>query len=131
MTRRLGAAILLLYPRRIRNRHGGELMALIDDLIQQDGRSRAGLFIRLAVDGLVQRVASVTTAWMLAAVLAGTSLTGLVASDFATASAHESTATTLHKVSNRQLAARQGSDRDCTMIHPSRLTRSCGSGKRR
>jgi hypothetical protein len=89
VSRRLTRAILLLYPRPVRKRHGPEIAALIDDLIARDGRSRARLFIRLAVDGLVQRTAATTTAWTVAAVLAATSLAGLTASDFAAASAHQ------------------------------------------
>lgn len=89
MRRRLVCAILLLYPRRVRKRHGPEIMALIDELIAHEGRSRARLFIRLALDGLIQRTATTTTAWTVAAVLATTSVAGLVASDFATASAHQ------------------------------------------
>jgi hypothetical protein len=82
-------AILLLYPRRVRKRHGAEIVALIDDLIAQEGRSRTRLFIRLAVDGLVQRIASTATVWSVAVVLAATGFGGLVVSDFAAASAHQ------------------------------------------
>ncbi len=87
MRRRVTRTILLLYPRRVRNRHGTEIAALIDDLITHDGRSRARLFIRLAVDGLIQRTATTTTVWTAVAVLAATSLGGLAASGFAAASA--------------------------------------------
>ena len=73
MRRRLTGAILLLYPRRVRERHGPEIVALIEDLIAHEGRSRTGLFIRLAVDGLVQRIASTATVWTVAAVLVATS----------------------------------------------------------
>jgi hypothetical protein len=88
MRRRLTGAILLLYPRRVRKGHGPEIVALIDDLIAHEGRSRAGLFLRLAADGLVQRIASTATARTMLAVLAATSLGGLAVSDFAAASAH-------------------------------------------
>ena len=74
MSRRLTCAILRLYPRRVRQRHGPEIMALIDDLIAHDGRSRAGLLIHLAVDGLGQRIASTATVWTMVAVLAATSV---------------------------------------------------------
>jgi hypothetical protein len=89
MTNRLVGAILLLYPRRVRRHHGPEIVALIDDLVARDGRSRARLFTRLAVDGLAQRVASTATAWTAAAVLATTTIGGLAVSDFAAASAHQ------------------------------------------
>jgi hypothetical protein len=36
-------------------------VALIDELIAHEGRSRTGLVMRLAVDGLVQRIASTAT----------------------------------------------------------------------
>jgi hypothetical protein len=87
MTCRLVGVILLLYPRRVREGHGAELVRLIDDLIVQEGRSRIGLFMRLAVDGLVQRMASTAAAWSLVAVLATTSVGDLVVSDFAAARA--------------------------------------------
>ena len=89
MRRRLTSAILLLYPSRVRKRHGPEIVALIDDLIALGERTRARLFIRLAVDGLVQRAATSTTVWTVAVVLAATSLGGLAASDFAAASADQ------------------------------------------
>jgi hypothetical protein len=95
MSRRLTCAILLLYPRRVRDGHGSEIVALIEDLVAHEGRSRAGLFIRLALDGLVQRIATTATAWTLAAVLAATSLGGLAASDFAAASVDQG-ARTVH-----------------------------------
>jgi hypothetical protein len=85
MRHRLTGAILLLYPRRVREGHGGEIAALIDDLIAHEGRSRTGLFIRLAADGLVQRIASTATAWTVVAVLAATSFGGLAVSEFASA----------------------------------------------
>jgi hypothetical protein len=98
MRRRLTAAILLLYPRRVRDGHGPEIAALIDDLIAHDGRSRAGLFIRLAADGLVQRLASTATAWTMVAVLAATSVGGLAVSEFAAASALHSAPRAVHAV---------------------------------
>jgi hypothetical protein len=88
MRRRLASVILLLYPRRVRNGHGQEIVALLDELITHDGRSRAGLFARLAVDGLAQRIASTAAAWTAVAVLGTTSLGGLAVADFAAASAH-------------------------------------------
>jgi hypothetical protein len=87
MRRRFTGAILLLYPRRVRKGHGPEIMVLIDDLIAHEGRSRTGLFIRLAADGLVQRIASTATVWTVVAVLAATSFGGLAVSGFAAASA--------------------------------------------
>ncbi|MBV9605938.1 MAG: hypothetical protein JO027_12550 [Solirubrobacterales bacterium] len=85
MTRRLTRTILLLYPRRVREGHGPEIVDLIDDLIAHEGRSRTGLFVRLAVDGLVQRASSAATAWTVAVVLAATTFGGLAASEFAAA----------------------------------------------
>jgi hypothetical protein len=85
MRHRLTGAILLLYPRRVRQGHGPEIVALIDDLIAHERRSRTGLFMRLAVDGLVQRIASTATAWTVVAVLVATSFGGLAASEFASA----------------------------------------------
>jgi hypothetical protein len=87
MRHRLTSAILLLYPRRVRKGHGPEIGALIDDLIAHEGRSRTGLFIRLAVDGLVQRIASTATVWTVMMVLVATSFGALAASDFAAANA--------------------------------------------
>jgi hypothetical protein len=89
MRRPLIEAILLLYPSRVRSRHGPEMMALVDDLAAHDGRSRARLFMRLAVDGLIERLISTATVWTLAAVLALTSFGGMVLSDLAAASAHQ------------------------------------------
>src|ERR1700690_3724990 len=99
MRRRLTSTILLLYPRPVREGHGPEIVALIDDLIAHEGRSRAGLFIRLAVDGLVQRIASTATVWTAIAVLAATSFGGLALSDFAAASAHQGALRTKHTIS--------------------------------
>jgi len=96
MRHRATRAILLAFPRRVRERHGPEIVALIDDLITHDGRSRAGLFLRLALDGLVQRIATITTAWTMAAVLAATTLGGLAVSDLAAASAHRGPPQTGH-----------------------------------
>jgi hypothetical protein len=102
MRHRVTGAILLLYPRRVRKRHGPEIVALIDDLIAHEGRSRSGLFIRLAVDGLVQRVASTATVWTVVAVLAATSFGGLAVSDFAAANAtRQGVARTVHTVAPR------------------------------
>jgi hypothetical protein len=98
MRHRLTDAILLLYPRRVRQGHGPEIIALIDDLIAHEGRSRAGLFIRLAVDGLVQRTASTATVWTVAAVLAVTSFGGLAVSDFAAANALQRVPRTVHTI---------------------------------
>ena len=96
--RRITRAILLLYPRRVRDRHGPEIATLIDDLVEHEGRSHARLFARLALDGLVQRVASTTTVWTVVAVLAATSIGGLAVSDFAAASAFQSAPQTAHTV---------------------------------
>jgi hypothetical protein len=104
MSDRLTGAILLLYPRRVRKGHGPEIVALIDDLIAHEGRSRTGLFIRLAVDGLVQRIASTATVWTVVAVLAATSFGGLAVSDFAAANATPQTPHHLarwHRTSHR------------------------------
>jgi hypothetical protein len=96
MRHRLTGAILLLYPCRVREGHGPEIVALIDDLIAHEGRSRTGLFIRLAVDGLVQRIASTATVWTVSAVLAATSFGGLAVSDFAAADAPQVAPRTVH-----------------------------------
>jgi hypothetical protein len=98
MRRRLTGAILLLYPRRVRKGHGPEIAALIDDLIAREGRSRTGLFVRLAVDGLAQRIASTATVWTVVAVLAATSFGGLAVSDFAAANALRRAPRTVHRV---------------------------------
>ena len=89
MRRRVAGAILLLYPRRVRKGHGPEIVALIEDLVTHEGSSRVRLLVRLAVDGLVQRVASTATVWTAVAVLAATSVGGLAVSDFAAASARQ------------------------------------------
>ena len=96
MRRRLTAAILLLYPRRVREGHGPELVALVDDLIAHEGRSRTRLLIRLAADGLVQRIATTATAWTVSAVLVATSFGGLAVSDFAAADAPQVVPRTVH-----------------------------------
>jgi hypothetical protein len=98
MSNRLTSAILLLYPRRVREGHGPEIVALIDDLIAHEGRSRTGLCIRLAVDGLVQRLASTATVWTVVAVLAATTFGGLAVSDLAAASAFQGLPRTVHTV---------------------------------
>ena len=89
MSNRLTDAILLLYPRRVRDAHGPEIVVLVEDLIAYEGRSPAALCMRLAVDGLVQRTASIATVWTLVAVLAATTFGGLALSDFAAASAFQ------------------------------------------
>ncbi|HTU94541.1 MAG TPA: hypothetical protein VMF14_01800 [Solirubrobacteraceae bacterium] len=110
--RRLAATILLLYPRRVRDRHGPEILALVDDLIVHEGRSPAGLCVRLAADGLLQRVASTATVWTVVAVLV-TSVGGLAVSDFAAASARQDapravrTMTPPRHASSRHRAARR------------------------
>jgi hypothetical protein len=96
MRRRLTDAILLLYPRRVRRGHGPEIVALIDDLIAHEGRSCAAVFVRLAADGLVQRIASTVTVWTAVAVLAATSFGGLAVSEFASASAIRGAARPVH-----------------------------------
>ncbi len=98
MKHRLTGAILMLYPRRVRDRHGPEIAALIDDLIAHEGRSRTGLFIRLAVDGVVQRLTSTATVWTVAAVLVATSFGGLAVSDFAAANALHVGPRTVHTI---------------------------------
>ena len=96
MRHRLTSAILLLYPCRVRKRHGPEIVALIDDLFEHEGSSRSRLFIRLAVDGLLQRIVSTATAWTVAAVLAATSVGGLAVSNFAAAHAFKALPRTVH-----------------------------------
>jgi hypothetical protein len=98
MSHRLTSAILLLYPRQVREGHGPEIVALIDDLIAHEGRSRTRLFIRLAVDGLVQRMALTATVWTVSAVLVATSFGGLAVSDFAAADAPQVVPRTVHTV---------------------------------
>jgi hypothetical protein len=75
-------------------------VALIDDLIAHEGRSPAALCLRLAVDGLVQRVASLATVWTLVAVLAATTFGGLALSDFAAASAFQGSPRPAHTVAH-------------------------------
>ncbi len=106
MSNRLAGAILRLYPRRVRDAHGPEMVSLIDDLIAYDGRSRTGLFIRLAVDGLVQRIASTATVWTVVAVLAATGVGDLAISDFAAASAHPGAPRTVHTIAPARHARR-------------------------
>jgi hypothetical protein len=96
MRRRLTGAILLLYPRRVRKGHGPEMVALIDDLIVHEGRSRARLLVRLAADGLVQRLASTATVWTVVAILTTTSFGALAISDFAAANALQVMPRTAH-----------------------------------
>lgn len=96
MKSRLAGAILLLYPRRVRAGHGPEIVALIEDLIAFDRRSRAAVFMRLAVDGVIQRMTSTATAWLLAAGLGATSLGALAISDLAAASAFQHRPTPVH-----------------------------------
>jgi hypothetical protein len=98
MMHRLTGAILLLYPRRVREAHGPEIVSLIDDLIAYEGRSRTGLFVRLAADGLLQRIASTATVWTVAAVLTATSFGGLAVSDFATANAPQGVPRIVHMI---------------------------------
>ncbi len=86
--RRLISAALLLYPRAVRRHHGAELESLVEELIERDGASRPVLVGRLLADGLVQRLTSRSTAWVVAVTLVITSVGGLAVSDFATASAH-------------------------------------------
>jgi hypothetical protein len=117
MRHRLTGAILLLYPRRVRNGHGPEIVALIDDLIAHEGRSRTRLFIRLAADGLVQRIASTATAWTVSAVLVATSFGGLAVSDFAAADAPHVAPRTAH-------AAAPGWHTHQTPHHPPRSHRT-------
>ncbi|MGH3422068.1 MAG: hypothetical protein ACRDOD_21035, partial [Streptosporangiaceae bacterium] len=96
MRRRLARAILLLYPRPVRTGHGPEILALIDDLVAHQRRSRPRLLVRLAIDGLAQRVAATATAWTVAAILAATSLGSLAVSDLAAASAQQRMPRTVH-----------------------------------
>jgi hypothetical protein len=98
MSNRLTDAILLLYPRRVREGHGAEIVSLIDDLVAHEGRSRTALCIRLAADGLVQRIGSTATVWTVAAVLAATTFGDLALSDFAAASALQGGSRTAHAV---------------------------------
>jgi hypothetical protein len=85
MSGRLTRAILMLYPRRVREGHGPAIVALMNDLIAHEGRSRTGLLIRLGVDGLIQRITSTATAWTVVALVAGASVGQFVGSDLAAA----------------------------------------------
>lgn len=105
MRHRLAGAILLLYPRRVREGHGPEILSLLDDLIAHEGRSRAGLFMRLALDGMVQRIASTATAWTVVAVLVTTSFGGLAVSNFAAANAFHVAPRTGHAVAPASAAS--------------------------
>jgi hypothetical protein len=87
--RRLISAVLLLYPRAVRANHGAELESLVEELIERDGASPPVVISRLAADGLLQRMTSRTTGWVVAVTLALTSFGGLAVSDFAAASAHQ------------------------------------------
>jgi hypothetical protein len=118
MRRRLTGAILLLYPRRVRNRHGPEIEALIDDLIAHDGRSRAGLFVRLAADGVVQRLASTVTAWTMVAVLAATTVGGLAVSELAAASALHGAARTVRTTAPASRPPQTAHPRRSPRTHP-------------
>lgn len=106
MSNRLTDAILLLYPRRVRDSHGPEIVALLDDLITHEGCSPAALYIRLAADGLVQRMTSIATVWAAVAVLAATTFGGLALSDFAAASGFQTARRTPHAVAPRASAHR-------------------------
>jgi hypothetical protein len=86
--RRLISATLLLYPRAVRRRHGAELQSLVQDLIEHEGASRHRVMTRLALDGLIQRLTTRATGWVVAGTLLLTSIGGLAVSDFAAASAH-------------------------------------------
>ena len=108
MKHRLTGAILLLYPRRVRERHGQEIVTLIDDLTVHDERSAARLLIRLAMDGLVQRMASTATAWTVAAILAATTLGPLAVSDLATAKALHAAPRTEHPTAPARHTHRPG-----------------------
>jgi hypothetical protein len=89
MRHRLARAILLLYPRRVRQGHGPEIIAVIDDLIAIEARSATRLYLRLVIDGLTQRAASTVTVWTVVAALTTTSFGVLAISDFAVANAHK------------------------------------------
>jgi hypothetical protein len=131
MRNRLTAVILLLYPRRVRKAHGPEIVSLMDDLIAHEGRSRTGLFIRLAIDGLVQRIASTATVWTIAAVLAATSVGGLAASGFAAANAPQAAPRTVHAVAPAGHTHRVNSGGAHTRaVHRSRDARCLGSVRR-
>jgi hypothetical protein len=120
MRHRLAGAILLLYPRRVRNGHGREIVALIDDLLAHEERSRSTLFMRLAVDGLRQRIVSTATVWTVAAVLAATSVGGLAVSNFAAAHAFKAVPRTVHT----------GAPKRHTPQGPHRLPRSHRTSRR-
>jgi hypothetical protein len=104
MRHRVTSAILLLYPRRVRKGHGPEIVALVDDLIAYERRSPTRLFLRLAVDGLVQRIASTATVWTVVAVLAATSFGGLAVSDLAAAHAPQHAPHSVHTRAPKQRA---------------------------
>lgn len=97
MRHRIASTILLLYPRRVRRRHGPEITAVIDDLIAHEARSPTRLYLRLAVDGLIQRAVSTATAWTLVAALTTTSLGVLAISDLSVASAHKAAPHRAHR----------------------------------
>ena len=133
MRHRLTGAILLVYPRRVRKGHGPEIVALIDDLIAHEGRSPTRLFIRLAVDGLVQRIASTATVWTVVAVLTATTFGGLAISDFAAANALHGATHTPRTASTAHTAARTAApagQRRQSPHHPPRLHSSRSDGLR-
>jgi len=137
MSHGLTRAILLLYPRRVRERHGPEIETLIDELITHEGRSRTGLCVRLALDGLAQRLVCTATAWTVAGVLAATSFGGLAVSDFATASAFQGTphgARTVAPTRHTRLTFCQwprGRPRRCTPLMTGVGGETAGTGIRR
>jgi hypothetical protein len=120
LRRRLTGAILLLYPRRVREGHGPEIVALIDDLIRHEGRARAGLLARLAADGLGQRLASIATVWTVVAVLAATSFGGLAVSELAAASSLPSVRQTLHTTAPARHATTPARHAPQRRRHPAR-----------
>lgn len=128
MRRRLTRAILLLYPRRVRKRHGAEIVALVDDLIAHEGRPRVRLFIRLAIDGLLQRTATTTAAWTVTVALTATSLAGLAASGFAAASAHHGALRTMPTVASARHTHRMANHhQDPPPLHAGPRGRSRGA----
>ncbi|HET9073399.1 MAG TPA: hypothetical protein VFN48_02375 [Solirubrobacteraceae bacterium] len=90
--RRLVSAVLWLYPRPVRVRHGAELESLVEELIARDGASTSAVVTRLAADGLSQRLMSRATVWLVLGTLLVSSAGSLAVSDLATASARPRTA---------------------------------------
>jgi len=89
MSNRLIHAILLLYPRRVRDAHGPEIVVLIDDLIAHEDVASRAPACAWRWTGWSNAWPRSPTVWTVVAVLAATTFGGLALSDFAAASAFQ------------------------------------------